>query len=126
MMQNIAHCPHIYLPFPNPTSRRANPFSYPWRYLLAQNLEILLLHKQQTISLLQRNSMSRIFIIRRKSGWMRTLGHLTTDDFLKGIDALSRWVEGVHEMHFDGVGMKSSRCGRVKIEESGIRRKDLG
>jgi hypothetical protein len=60
---------------------------------------LTLLRQKQSISLLQRNTMSRIFIIRRKPRRMRTLRHFSTGDLLQRIYALAGGIEGVHEMH---------------------------
>jgi hypothetical protein len=68
-----------------------------------------LLGQKQSISLLNRNAMPRVLVIRRKPGRMRALADFAVDDFLQSVDALGgvRGVGDEHKMHAVRVLAKS-------------------
>jgi hypothetical protein len=62
---------------------------------------LTLLRNEQAISLLQGNTMSRVFVIWRESSRMRRFSNLSAGNLLECVDAHSIGVERVHEMHLD-------------------------
>ena len=65
------------------------------------NTKLTLLCNKQSISPLQGNAVSRVFIIWGETRWVGGLGDFARDDLFEGVDADAFRVEGVHKMHFD-------------------------
>jgi hypothetical protein len=63
---------------------------------------LTLLSQQKSVSLLQRHTMSRVLVVRRKASWVRRLGDFARNDLLEGVDTLASGVGGVHKMHLGG------------------------
>jgi len=66
---------------------------------LTENLEILLLGDEKTVTLLEGDTVSGVLVVGRKSGRVCRLGDLGTDNLLERVDALAVGVESVHKMH---------------------------
>lgn len=74
------------------------------RHLLAKHfLVLLLLSHQQSITFLERHSMSRVLIIGREAGWMSRLRHLPSHNLVKRILAFAICIKRIHEMHGERV-----------------------
>jgi len=61
------------------------------------------------MSLLDSDSMTRKFIIRRKSGWVRRFCYLAPRRyFLERVDSVAVLIQSIHEVH-DRRGLLSSK-----------------
>lgn len=64
---------------------------------------LTLLSQQKAVSLLKRNTVSRVLVIWREARWVCRLGDLAVVDLLQRVDALAGRVKGVHKMHGCGL-----------------------
>lgn len=72
-------------------------------FVLSQGVRTLLC-QEQSVALLDGDTVPRVLVVWGETGWVRALADLAVDDLLERVDALGRvrWVWDVHEMHARG------------------------
>jgi len=82
--------------------RLANPEFEDLCCLLSEHLLIILeLGEEQTVALLERDSVPGVLVVGREARRVGRLGDLAVGHLLEGVVALALGVQSVHEMHLE-------------------------